>query len=142
MNKIILSLTVILCCAGIEGFAQCGKKILLTASKTEYLDTAGNVTRSVEEKSTIEIKEKEIIISPGTNPPMIGSFTVESCAWPSAFKKGKSVYNAHFESSGQEAKDVAIIIEAKDGRLVFIGKVKDQPHKTIRLYPDKFEELK
>lgn len=142
MKKIIVSLTAVFCFAGIHSFAQCDKKLLLTSSKTEYLDTAGNITRSVNEKSTVEIKEKEIVIAAEGNPTMTGSYKVESCNWAAAFKKGKSVYTAHFEQQGQEDRNIIITIEGKDGKISFVAKIKERPDRIIRLYPDKFEEVK
>lgn len=142
MKKIIVSLTIILCGVSIQSIGQCGKKITLTSSKTEYLDTAGNVTRSVDEKSIIEIKEKEIMIAPGQNPPMTGSVAVESCTWSKAFKEGRSVYSAHFEEPDKQARNITITIEGKDGKLTFIAQVKEQPNKIIRLSLDTFAESK
>ncbi len=45
--------------------AQCHEELMLQASKTEYLNAAGVLERSVDESSTIEISKTKIIIKPG-----------------------------------------------------------------------------
>jgi len=58
----ILLLAVI---AGFSGYAQCDKKVVFVSSLTEYLNSAGELQRSVEETTTVEYDAKSITITPG-----------------------------------------------------------------------------
>lgn len=121
--------------------AQCHQRVILTASKTQYLDASKSVQRTVDEKTRIEISTDSIVIAPGNNEKMKGSITSNKCAWTKHFKEGKSVIKALF-SEAHDEKNVTITIEGKDGKVTFLVEVDGQPDKKILLEPDTFEGKK
>ncbi len=138
MKKILLAI----CCVGfgVISKAQCDKNLRIAASKTEYLDTSGNVIRTVEETSSIVIGKNTITITPGNNPVMSGSATELSCNWDVPYQAGKSVYEAIF-SNGNDTKNIILTIEGKkDNRVSCTLAIKESPEKIIRIVSDKFEE--
>lgn len=138
MKKVVLS-AFILMTISIVGYSQCDKKIQLTSSKTEYLDAAGNVQRTKDENTVIDINKTEISISPD-GQTMIGTVKFESCKWTKPFKEGKSILTVTIEDQGGQAKTGTITIEGKDGKVYFILAPDDNPNKIIRVLIEKFEE--
>lgn len=142
MKRITVILAAIFCSLHFASFAQCDKNIIMTASKTEYLDTAGNITRTVEEKSTIEISKDKIVVIDGNNPRMSGTVLSKKCSWSKAYKVGKSVYEARIERSATEVMNVTVVIEGKKDKVSLLFTVKEKPDRIIRVYADTFEEAK
>ncbi|GAA4467196.1 hypothetical protein GCM10023189_50390 [Nibrella saemangeumensis] len=101
MKRLILPLLVVFSPA--LSFGQCEKDVLLTSSKTEYLDGAGVVQRVVDEQSTIEINKSQVIIKPGNaDRKMVGTIESTTCNWSTAYQEGKTVIKAVFdEPSGK-----------------------------------------
>ena len=121
-------------------FAQCGKLVMLTSSRTEYLDASHAVQRTVEENSSISIDQSQIVITPGDQNKMVGSIKSNSCTWKQPFKEGKSVIKATFSSDGQEEKNATITIEGKEGRVTLLMEIEQMPDRKIRITADKFQE--
>ncbi|HKH62500.1 MAG TPA: hypothetical protein VKA49_16770 [Flavitalea sp.] len=141
MRKIIAVVLVLAC--GKVSFAQCGKAVILTSSKTEYLDGANTVQRTVDEKSTIEINKTEIIITPSNvERKMTGIIKADSCNWTKSFKDGKSVIKAEFVKEGEDARNATITIEGKEGKVIFLMEVAEMPDRKIRVLAETFEEKK
>ena len=91
MKKIFAGLLLMAACH-LTGYAQCDKKILLTGSKTEYLNAEGSVERSEDEQTTIEYDKNNITITPGNEDHrMVGTITSTECNWQTPFKDGKTV---------------------------------------------------
>ena len=141
MGKIIAVILVLAC--GKVNFAQCGKAVLLTSFKTEYLDGNYSVQRTVDEKSTIEINKSEIIIITGDDQrKMTGIIKADSCNWTRSFKDGKSVIKAAFTREGEDTRNATITIEGKDGRVSFLMEIAEMPDRKIRVLAETFEEKK
>ena len=143
MKQILLAGLVLLCCTAFSicSNAQCGKNLVLTSSKTEYLDTAGAVRRTVDEKTRIDITPKSITISPASDHAMTGEILSATCVWKTAFQEGKSEFKTRFEDQG-ESKSITITLEGKNGKLSFLAVFDDAPDKRIRVWLDGFEEKK
>ena len=64
MKQIFPSLLVLVCCTAftISTKAQCDKNLVLLSSKTEYLDSAGTVQKTVDDKTQINITPTSITI--------------------------------------------------------------------------------
>jgi len=125
MKKIII-VALILIIGGSASFAQCGKQVILTSLKTEYLDGNGALQRTVDENSVIEINKSEITIIPGNEErKMTGTIKSDTCNWKTSFKEGKTIIRATF-SKETETMNATITIEGKD--------------RKIRIVADKFEE--
>ena len=67
--------------------AQCDKPVVLTSSKTEYLNAAGVVQRTVDEQSVIKISKSEVTIAPHGHDVMTGAITSTVCEWKSRSKR-------------------------------------------------------
>src|SRR5688572_11835004 len=67
---------------------QCDKNVVLTCSKTEYLNAEGVVQRIVEEACVIKVSKSEVTIAPSGHAIMTGSVTSTVCEWKQPFKVG------------------------------------------------------
>ena len=141
MKKIILA-TLFVMAASISIYAQCDKRVIITSSKTEYLDADGNVQRSVDENSVVEFDSKEIIITPGDDPIMKGTISSFTCDWKTPFKEGKTVLKTTMTNPNGQSFGLTITIEGKDGKISFLAEIDEQPDRKIRIVVDKFEEKK
>lgn len=121
--------------------AQCEKKLLLTSSKTEYLDASNIVTKTIDEQTEITITDKNITIAPASDHVMTGSIRSIKCAWQIPFAKGQSEFKTEFEDQGQ-IKNITIKLEGKDGKVSFLATFDDAPDKRIRVWADSFKEVK
>ena len=83
MKEFIFILAVLV---GMNTYAQCDKKLSLTSSKTEYLDASGQLKKSVDENTTIEISKTELTIVPGAEEnKMAGPVKSVVCNWKKCF---------------------------------------------------------
>ena len=122
-------------------FAQCDKKIKLSSSKTEFIDTSGNVQDSKDENTIIEISKTSLTITPGEEDhTMTGTIKSSTCNWKIPFKEGKMIIKAVLDDEHGETKNLTITIEGKDGKLTFLGEIEEMPDRKVRLMIDKFEE--
>ena len=122
--------------------AQCDKPVVLTSSKTEYLNAAGVVQRTVDEQSVIKISKSEVTIAPNGHDVMTGAITSTVCEWKEPFKTGKTSIEARFKDGNGGEKAATISIEGKAGKIICLMKEKERPDRTIRVTVDKFEEQK
>jgi len=142
MKKTILAL-IFLVGAATMSYSQCDKNYTMIASKTEFFDGSGNLQRSMDEKSTIEVKGKDIVITHGTNgETMKGVVKYDSCSWKVPFKDGKAVIKTSFTDDGGQNVGVTITIEGKDGKITFVAVPDEDQTRKIKLTIDKFEETK
>lgn len=139
MKKQILSL--LLLAAGIGAFAQCDKKIVLTAGSTEYLNGKDELQRTVEETTTVEYDSKEIVITPG-DQTLTGAVSSIICNWQTPYKEGKTVIKTALQGPDGPAMNTTITIENKEGKIIFLAAFDDMPDFRIRLILNKFEEKK
>jgi hypothetical protein len=122
------------------GFAQCDKDVVLTCSKTEYLNAAGEVQRTVDETSEIKIGKKEVTISPSGHDKMTGAITSTACDWKKPFKQGKTTVEATFKDDDGSERTATIIIEGKAGKITCTMKDKKRPDRVIQVSVDTFKE--
>jgi len=121
--------------------AQCDKKIIIVANKTDHLNASGDVQRTVDEITTIEYDQKTISVTPGDHT-MNGTIKSVSCNWTTPFKNGKTVLKAALEGRQGETMDLTITIEGKDGKINFLAEMDQDPNEKISIVVDKFEEKK
>ena len=124
------------------GFAQCDKAVILTSSKTEYLDAAGALQRSVEEQCVIKVDKTEVSIAPADHDPMVAKVVSIDCAWKEAFKTGKTIVQTKFRDPNGQVSDATITIEGKHGKITCVMTQKERPDRVIKVSVDKFEEQK
>lgn len=141
MKKFVLA-GLFLLTASMSSFAQCDKKVIVTANKTEYLDAKGEVQRSVDEITTIEYDKKDIIINHGDNPSMQGTIDSMTCDWKTPFKEGKTVIKTSIINPQGQTFSLTITIEGKEGKINFLAEMAEMPDQKIRIVVEKFEEKK
>lgn len=138
MKKIFLIM--LAAATGTLTYAQCDKPYSLTASKTEYLDANNIVQRTEVENTTLEIDKSGIVITraDGGNK-MTGTVKPVSCEWKVPFKEGKTVFKSVLNDDGQEL-NITFTIESKEGKLVVVAQMDDDPNVRIRVAVDKVVE--
>lgn len=140
MKKQILTLLFV-AAAGISSYAQCDKKIILSASSTEFLNSANEVQRTDDKTTIVEYDSKSIMIMPGDNI-LEGSVNSITCDWKTPYKEGKTVIKATMSGPGGQTMNMTITIEGKDGKNIFMGEFDESPDRKVRLTLEKFEEKK
>jgi hypothetical protein len=139
MKKVFTTIIVCLFTASFT-YAQCDKKVIIKASKTEYLASDSSVQRSVDEQSEIVFDKTSITIVPGAEErKMTGSISSYTCQFTNPYKDGKMVLKTTMTSAEGDSRGLTITIESKGGKTVFLAAVEGR-ERVIRLVPDKFEE--
>jgi hypothetical protein len=124
-------------------FSQCDKDVILTSSKTEYLDGSGAVQRTVDEQSTIEITKSQVIISPGnTDRKMTGTVQSATCNWSTSYQEGKTVIKAVFDDPSGGQRHATLTTEGKSGTITFLMEIAEMPDQKIRVNLTSFKENK
>jgi hypothetical protein len=123
-------------------FGQCDKDLMLTSIKTEYVDAAAVLQRTVDEESTIEINKTQIIVKGGDNPIMTGTIDAQSvvCNWSVPFKEGKTVFKAVFKDPNEGDFHVTFTIEGKAGVVTALMEIEETPDRKIRVTLTSFKE--
>jgi hypothetical protein len=139
MKTIILIVSLLVASSAVS-FAQCGKKVMLTTSKTDHLDASGTVTSTVDEKAIVEIDKSTLTINIIDKNKMTGIIKSDSCNWKTPFKEGKMIIKASVGDDQGEDKNITITIEGKDGKVTLLFEMEGMPDDRIRVTVDKFEE--
>jgi len=140
MKKVLFLLMMLMILGIVFSYAQCGKKQVLTSTRTEYLDASGNLQRAVDESSTIEYNDSSILIVRSGGPQMKGTISSIECEWKVPYKEGKTIIKSLITDERGEARNLNITIEGKSETLSFLAESPDRPDRKIRLVIDKFEE--
>jgi hypothetical protein len=141
-NKANVCALAVLLFSVVTSFGQCDKNLVLTCSKTEYLNAEGVVQRTVEEECVIKVSKSEVSIAPSGHATMIASVTSTVCEWKQPFKVGKTTMEATFKHENGDTRKATIIIEGKDGKITCVMKEKERPDRVIKAIASKFEEQK
>jgi len=137
--KNLLLLPVLLLFVQFGSFAQCGEEVILSASKTEYLNGSGVLQRTVDESSTIEISKTKVVIKPGNaDQVMTGTITSDTCNWKAPYTEGLTVIHALFDDPSAEQRHVTLKLEGISGKITFLMEIQEMPDKKIRVSIDKF----
>lgn len=137
--KNLLLLPVLLLLVQFPGFAQCSEEVILSASKTEYLNGSGVLQKTVDESSTIEISKTKVVIKPGNaDQVMIGTITSDTCNWKTPYTEGLTVIHALFDDPAAEPRHVTLKLEGVPGKITFLMEIQEMPDKKIRVSIDKF----
>ena len=137
--KNLLFLLVLLLFVQLCGFAQCSEEVILSASKTEYLNGSGVLQRTVDESSTIEISKTRVVIKPGNaDQVMSGAITSDTCNWKSPYTEGLTVIHALFDDSSAEPRHVTLKLEGASGKITLLMEIQEMPDRIIRVNIDKF----
>jgi len=142
MKKMVI-VGVLLSTGALVSYGQCDKKVVITASKTQYLGADSAVQRTEDEQTTVEFDKTNITIIPGSaDHKMTGTVKSYVCNWPTAFKDGKTSVKVAVTNDNGQTMNLTITIGGKDGKINFLAEVDEEPEKKIRLVVDKFEEKK
>jgi Cu/Ag efflux protein CusF len=125
--------------AGFTSYAQCNKKINLSANSTEYLSGTGEVQKTDAQLTTIVYDSKEISILAGDNA-MDGTVNSITCDWKTPFKEGKTIIKATISNPNGQNMNLILTIEGKDGKNMMMAVFEEMPDLKIRMPVDKFEE--
>jgi hypothetical protein len=142
MKTIILS-TLLLAATCAISYAQCGKKFTITTSKTEHLDSKGNLTRTEDEKAVVVISKTNIDIAVNNengDHKMTGSIKGDTCNWPVAYKEGKTVIKGVITNENGNEKAVTITITGHDGKVMLLFELEGEPDDRIQVAADTFVE--
>jgi hypothetical protein len=140
MKTIIIILSLLIA-GSAASFAQCGKKVVLTTSKTEHLDAKGIVQRTDDEKAVVEISKSDLNISINDEHKITGKILSDTCIWSIPYKEGKTIIKATVSHEQGENKNVTITIEGKGGKVTLLFEMEGEPDDRIRVGIDKFEEV-
>ncbi len=137
-------LVIVLMALVFAGKAQCDKKITWSATKTEFLDSSGNVQHEENNGVVIQTSSKEVIITPNSNEEeaIHGDVKDLVCDWKEAFKNGRTSFKSSLKDPRGDEKDGTVVIEGKDGKIVFLFDVSgaDGRKFRIRVYIDSHQE--
>ena len=137
---IILSLHI---AATAASYGQCGKKFMITTSKTEHLDASGSVTRTDDEKAVVTIGQTDLnitVTNANDEHKMTGKIKSDTCNWKVAYKEGKTDLKAVLSNENGEDRNVTITIIGKDGKVTLLFEMEGDGDDRIRVTADKFEE--
>src|SRR5580658_5318578 len=141
MKKLLLG-SLLLIGSGMIAHAQCGKKVVITSSKTEHLGADSAVQRTDDESCTVEFDKDSMnvaISSSNGNQTLKGTVKSYSCYWSAPFKEGKTVLMASLTGDDGSQHNITITVTGKAGKIGFLAEVEGEPEK-IRLVVDKFQE--
>jgi len=124
--------------------AQCDKAIKWTSLKSEFLDTAGNLQQSREEKvevTTTPQKISIIIHDDSQEKHMEGNVSNYSCNWKNK-QNGKMTFNSLLvDTDENKTRHASCTIEALNGKTTLILRAQEEAT-VIRLNIDSSEEVK
>jgi hypothetical protein len=127
-----------------SGNAQCSKKVIWTAAKAEFLDSTGNITKTMDEKIEITNSKTEIKLmhSDKEEDALSGTIKDFSCNWKDAFKNGKTIIKTDLTQNNGDTRTSVITIEAKNGKITIVVEMNspDGPLK-IRVPVDSYKEV-
>ena len=141
--KLIITVLVLLVAGGTASFAQCDKKVSLSASKTQHIDASGALKHADDEKTVVVFDKTDITVSitkDDGDQTLTGKVKSAVCNWQTPFKEGKTTLNVTLSKDDGESRDFTITVEGKDGRVVLWAESKEEPDDKIKLDIEKFEE--
>ena len=139
--KKIIPLFLLACILGTASFAQCDKNILFTSSKQDWMNSKDEVTKSDQDKVTLQVSKTSVVLNHNDDPndEMTGDIKKVDCNWTESFKNGKTTIEAQLKEH-DDMHDASLTIEGKDGVMFIIIELKDHPNMKIKAYVDKYEE--
>ena len=139
--KKIIPLLVFTCVLGTASIAQCDKNILYTSSKQDWLNSKDEVTKSDQDKVTLQISKTGVVLNHNDDPndEMKGDIKKVDCNWTESFKNGKTTIETRLKEH-DDMHDASLTIEGKNGVMFIIIELKDHPDMKIKAYVDKYQE--
>src|SRR5438105_2472783 len=87
--------------------AQCGKKIMWTSVKEEFLDDSDKVQQAHEDSVIVETSDSAVLINHNNIPEdqLRGTVSEKSCDWKEPYKNGKTVIKTNLTEASGETND-------------------------------------
>jgi hypothetical protein len=141
MKKIIL-LSLGLFTISLLTRAQCGKTMVWSASKADFLDAGGNLQETKEDKIVIETSDNQIILKHGDKPEDIlkGNIKELNCNWTTPFKNGKTTFKTLLEEASGDTKDALVTIEGKNGKITIVIVSVSNQGRMIKIEVEDYKE--
>jgi len=138
-------ITVLVAACIVFGFAskaQCDQTIKWTSSKSEFLDTSGNLQHANDEAVEVTTSPTKIsILRHGTQEDeMKGDITNYSCKWKDK-QNGKTTFKTVLLDKQGNTRHATITIEAVNGKTTILLEAEEENTK-IKLNVDAFEKVK
>ena len=111
--------------------------------KNRAFDAAGALKHAEDEKTVVEFDKSDITVSitkDDGDQKMTGKVKSNICTWKVPYKEGKTMLSITLTNDNGEARDFAVTIEGKDGKIALWAESKEEPDDKIKLDVDKFEE--
>jgi len=127
---------------GFASKAQCDQTIKWTSSKSEFLDTSGNLQHANDEAVEVTTSPTKIsILRHGTQEDeMKGDITNYSCKWKDK-QNGKTTFKTVLLDKQGNTRHATITIEAVNGKTTIWLEAEEENTK-IKLNIDAFEKVK
>ncbi len=141
MKSILVSAALTALCYT-TAIAQCGKKNLITSSKTEFLNADKVLEKVKEEKAEVFFDQKSvtILINGEDENKMTGTISSFECNWAVPYKEGKIVFKALlFDPHGDE-KNATFTIEGKGDEITLLLELEEIHERKVRIKADSFTE--
>src|ERR1700761_1771196 len=93
MKSILIALF-LTAAVGTMSYAQCDKKVSLTASKTQHFDSSGALSHADDEKTVVVFDKSDItvlITNDNGEHKMTGKVKSNICTWKVPYKDGKTL---------------------------------------------------
>jgi hypothetical protein len=122
--------------------AQCGKTMVWSASKADFLDAGGNLQETKEDKIVIETSNNQIILKHGDRQEDIlkGNVKELSCNWTTPFKNGKTTFKTLLEEASGDTKDALVTIEGKNGKITIVIVSVSNQGRMIKIEVEDYKE--
>lgn len=123
--------------------AQCDKTIRWTSSKSQFLDTVGNVLNEHDESVQVTTTQKRILIirHADEEQTLEGEITDYACKWNDN-QNGKTTFKSLLvDNKENKTRHATIIIEAVNGVTTILLRAEEE-ETIIKLNIDSFEEVK
>lgn len=141
MKSILITVLLAACCSSTI-LAQCGKKNLITSSKTEFLNADKVVEKVKKEKAEVFFDQKSvtILINGEEDNKMTGTISSFECNWAIPYKEGKTVFKALlFDPHGDE-KNATFTIKGKAEGITLLLELEEIHERKVRIRADSFAE--
>ena len=121
---------------------QCEKTIKWTTTKSEFIDTSGNVQRSKDEVVTVTVNSKTVAITmhgPEGEEGMKGDVSDYACNWKDD-KNGKTVFKSIVTDTQGTERHATVTIESVNGQATILLRAEEEPQ-SIKLTVASVEEI-
>lgn len=142
MKKIIVLASVIMA-AAFTATAQCDKTIKWKSSKSEFLDTAGNVLNERDEAVEVTTTPAKISVmrNGSESQTLEGDITGYSCKWKDMQNGKTTCKSLLLDPNENKTRHATITIEAVNGKTTILLHAEEE-NTIIKLNVDSFEEVK